>query len=199
MHSTTSRGARTERRILQAAFELFLEQGYHGTSMRQVARRARITPAAIYNHFDSKESLFVALLWERVPHRAILRGLAAAEGDSVDALVHDALDRMQTAAADQFDNFRLMFIELLEFKAKHAEDLGEEFIPQLFAFVERLHVVSGAMKPMSDVLMARAFFGLFFSYVLTGALFQRLPAFGTNPGDLQSLGDIFLSGVLKPD
>lgn len=199
MPSTTSRGARTERRILQSAFELFLEQGYHGTSMRQVARRAHITPAAIYNHFDSKESLFVALLWERVPHRAILRGLSVAQGDTVEELVHDALDKMQSATADQFDNFRLMFIELLEFGGKHAGDLGEEFLPQLFAFIERLRSARGVLDPMSDVLMARAFFGLFFSYILTGALLHQLPSFAANAGDLQTLGDIFLTGVLSSD
>lgn len=50
------------RRILDASAELFVEQGYVGTSLRQIAGAAGIQPASVYHHFRSKEDLFVAVL-----------------------------------------------------------------------------------------------------------------------------------------
>ncbi len=192
-----TKGASTELRLLDAAFELFLAQGYHGTSMRQVARQAGITPGSIYNHFDSKEALFVALLSERVPHRAIVRALAGVGGDTVEAIVQDALIRMVEAAADQFDNFRLMFIELIEFQGRHAGTIGQLFLPQLMGFIERLKVADGRLRPMRPVLLARAFFGLFFSYVLTAALLRDIEGFDVSRNEIAQLGEIFLFGVLE--
>jgi AcrR family transcriptional regulator len=47
--------------ILEAARELFVEQGYEGVSMRKVAQRIDYSPTAIYLHFADKESLFKEL------------------------------------------------------------------------------------------------------------------------------------------
>ncbi|GAB3691738.1 TetR/AcrR family transcriptional regulator [Actinocorallia lasiicapitis] len=47
----------TAQRLLLAALEAFGEQGFHGTSTRQVAMRAGMSPAALYMHFPTKEAL----------------------------------------------------------------------------------------------------------------------------------------------
>lgn len=44
--------------IREAAAVLFLEKGYHGTSMDDIAAAARISKQTIYTHFADKESLF---------------------------------------------------------------------------------------------------------------------------------------------
>jgi AcrR family transcriptional regulator len=48
--------------ILRGAQELFAERGYERTSMAEVAQAAGITPAVIYDHFDSKAQLTIELL-----------------------------------------------------------------------------------------------------------------------------------------
>src|SRR5437868_6455089 len=45
--------------VLQAARELFAEQGYAQVSTREVARRAGVTQAQVFRHFGSKATLFV--------------------------------------------------------------------------------------------------------------------------------------------
>lgn len=50
------------RRVLDAAAELFVAQGYAGTTLRHIAAAAGIKAGSIYHHFDSKESLFVSVL-----------------------------------------------------------------------------------------------------------------------------------------
>jgi len=59
----TSDGHRadTRQRILDVALDLFTEQGYDGTSLRQIAERLGITKAALYYHFQSKEDILLAL------------------------------------------------------------------------------------------------------------------------------------------
>ncbi len=48
--------------ILQAALDLFLEQGYARTSMDTVAARAGVTKQTVYRYYPSKEELFVAVM-----------------------------------------------------------------------------------------------------------------------------------------
>ncbi len=51
----------TRQEILQAAQELFREQGYDATSLRQIAAELAITKAALYYHFPAKDDIIVAL------------------------------------------------------------------------------------------------------------------------------------------
>jgi AcrR family transcriptional regulator len=53
----TADGDETRVRLLGEARDLYLEQGIAAFSLREVARRANISPAAIYRHFDGKEAL----------------------------------------------------------------------------------------------------------------------------------------------
>ncbi|WP_294948605.1 TetR/AcrR family transcriptional regulator [Sulfurivirga sp.] len=52
----------TCQRILEAATRLFAAEGYAGVSMREIAAAAGIRPASLYNHFDSKAALFLAVV-----------------------------------------------------------------------------------------------------------------------------------------
>lgn len=47
--------------VMDAAAELFAKHGYHGTSMREVAKASGVTPGAIYAHFTAKHDLLVAI------------------------------------------------------------------------------------------------------------------------------------------
>ena len=60
---TTERRERgsTRERILDVALELFLEQGYEKTSLREIADRLGVTKAALYYHFASKEDILLEL------------------------------------------------------------------------------------------------------------------------------------------
>jgi AcrR family transcriptional regulator len=51
----------TRQRILSVALDLFTEQGYDGTSLREIAEQLGVTKAAIYYHFESKEDILMAL------------------------------------------------------------------------------------------------------------------------------------------
>ena len=59
---TRRKGAQTAERILDAAEALFAERGYAGTHLRDVAGRAGLRTPSLYNHFESKEALYAAVL-----------------------------------------------------------------------------------------------------------------------------------------
>ncbi len=69
----------SERRelILEAALDGFADHGYHQTSLDEVARRAGVSKALIYEHFTSKSELYSELL---------------------ETYVHELLDRVRSAA-----------------------------------------------------------------------------------------------------
>src|SRR5271154_1582743 len=51
----------TRERILDVALDLFIENGYDGTSLREVAEQLGVTKAALYYHFASKDDILMAL------------------------------------------------------------------------------------------------------------------------------------------
>ena len=51
----------TRQRILDVALDLFIEQGFDGTSLREIAEQLGVTKAALYYHFESKDDILMAL------------------------------------------------------------------------------------------------------------------------------------------
>jgi len=49
------------RRVLDAAAELLVAQGYAGTTLREIAAAVGIKAGSIYHHFDSKDAIFVSV------------------------------------------------------------------------------------------------------------------------------------------
>lgn len=60
----------TQGRILQAALKIFAERGFHGGSIRDIAKETGISPATIYSHYPSKDHILAELL--RIAHVGIL-------------------------------------------------------------------------------------------------------------------------------
>ena len=48
--------------IISAAQGLFASKGYHGVSIDEIARAVHVSPAILYRHFDSKQTLYAAVL-----------------------------------------------------------------------------------------------------------------------------------------
>jgi TetR/AcrR family transcriptional regulator of autoinduction and epiphytic fitness len=59
-----TRQARREH-LIEVAQDLFLSDGYHGSTMERIAARADVSKATLYKYFPDKEQLFLALVRER--------------------------------------------------------------------------------------------------------------------------------------
>lgn len=71
-------------RALHAAARLFREQGYAGTSLRDIARAAGMLPGSLHYRYATKEDILVALM-ERAIDR-LIEGIVAATAKSTDPL-----------------------------------------------------------------------------------------------------------------
>jgi len=58
------RGVSTRARLLDAALSSFSDRGFHGTSTRDIAEAAGMSPAALYAHYPTKEELLFKLSLE---------------------------------------------------------------------------------------------------------------------------------------
>src|SRR5690625_7988622 len=91
--------ADTRRRFIDAAFELFSQQGYSATSMNQIAKHAAGSRANLYLHFRNKPDLVLAKMREIEPS-IIVPFQELFEIDSHDATsIRAWLERMQIGRA----------------------------------------------------------------------------------------------------
>ena len=58
----TAKGQKKRDFILEKAKELFIQQGYSGTSMEDLVRYSGVSKGSIYYHFESKDELFLQLI-----------------------------------------------------------------------------------------------------------------------------------------
>jgi AcrR family transcriptional regulator len=196
---TTHRGERTRNDILQAALRLFVERGYHGTSMRQISQEAGLALGGIYNHFSSKEDIFATVALEHHPLWEILPLMNAAEGATVEEFVRDAARRMVDGLQGRTDFLNLMFIELVEFNGQHLPQFFQIIFPELMAFARRFLSERQELREIPLFILVRSFAGLFFSYVMTDIFIgEQMPAEGGERA-LDYFVDIYLRGILKPD
>lgn len=191
-----TKGERTRAVLLDAAKRLFVSNGYHGTSMRQIADEAGLALGGIYNHFGNKEDIFVSVLMERHPFLVVLPALQAAQGQTVEDLVRDAAGRMLTELSQNLDFLNLMFIELVEFEAKHVTVLFETLFPPFMQFAQQLEEARGPLRDIPRSIVLRSFLGLFFSYFITDLLMGNQMPIEMKTGAFDYFIDIYLHGLL---
>ena len=191
-----TKGARTHQVIIEAAYSLFLEQGFAATSMRQIAGRAGLALGGIYNHFSGKEAIFAELIIDRHPFQQILPIVLNTPTDDIEKFVRTAARTMVSELGKRPDFIKLMFIEIVEFNGRNMPTMLDQVLPQVFPLIEKFNKNKKILRPMPTFIFFRAFMGLFFSYYMTELLLANTPAALTQGNALERFVDIFLHGVL---
>ena len=100
----------TRERILDVAEALFATRGFSGAAIRDIAREAQLTPAALYNHFSGKQALYEAVLERGVrPLIDLLGSLSSESGTAagtaaiIRAIMQHLATRPQLAALVQHE------------------------------------------------------------------------------------------------
>ncbi|MEH1771141.1 MAG: TetR/AcrR family transcriptional regulator [Nostoc sp.] len=157
-----------QEQILQGAMQVFLRDGYAGTSMDRVSAEARVSKQTIYSHFQDKEGLFKALI-EKVTI-ASFQGIFCAEdlhGEPAILLREIAEIYLTKVAAnpDYLALFRLIitesqrFPELAKLYTQTVIQRGRQLLSQYFVS----HPELGITDPEAT---AQIFFGSLVSYVI---------------------------------
>jgi AcrR family transcriptional regulator len=115
-HEVRRRPPREEvrRRILEAAIEVFLERGFAGASLDEIAATAGFSKGAVYSNFEDKDALFLALADEEFSWRLdqLRAALEEAPEDPEAGAEAAGLSMMRALAAHQrlhvlFSEFRV--------------------------------------------------------------------------------------------
>ena len=131
----TPKARATRAALIAAAGDCFVEEGYGAVSVRDLARRTRLTSGAIYGHFRNKADLLVAAIKERIADdlegrplglvdylttqarsyraRAAMRALIV-EGAAAARVDPDVRRRLGATQSEKLDEWRRIYHELQE-------------------------------------------------------------------------------------
>ncbi len=111
----TKRGEATRRRLLEAGEEVFAELGYHEASIVKITERAGVALGTFYLYFDSKQTIFEALVID------------------LNSRVRHSMTEAMSGARDRIDAERRGFEGFFRFTAEH---------PALYRVVREAEFVS---------------------------------------------------------
>ncbi|MGZ6346407.1 MAG: TetR/AcrR family transcriptional regulator [Anaerolineales bacterium] len=189
-----TKGERTHQVIIEAAYGLFLEQGYAATSMRQIADRTGLSLGGIYNHFTSKEAIFSELIIGRHPYKQILPILLKTRTDDMETFVRTAALAMVNELGKRPDFIKLMLIEIVEFNGRNMPNMLQQVLPQILPLIQTFN--NKSLRSIPPFVFFRAFLGFFFSYYMTELLLSNSPAAMLSTDALDHFVEIFLHGVM---
>ena len=192
------KGDATRLAIEDAAIDLFLKQGYHATSMRQIADKSGLALGGIYNHFASKDEIFQGIIIDKHPYRQILPAILAAEGETAEEFYRNAAHIVISEMGRRPEFVNLMFIEIVEFKGKHGAALLKEIVPKILPVFEKVIKSRKSLRVTNPALLMRSFVGLVVSYLITEMVISNSIISKMMPKNAEeAYVDIFLHGILK--
>jgi AcrR family transcriptional regulator len=193
-----TKGETTRLAIEDAAIDLFLKQGYHATSMRQIADKVDLALGGIYNHFSSKDEIFEGIIIDKHPYKQILPAILAAQGETVEEFFRSAFQIVISELDKRPEFVNLLFIELVEFKGKHGSLLLKEIAPKMLPVFEKLIKSRKSLRVTNPAVLMRSFVGMIMSYYITGLIISNSIINKLMPKDISDqYVDIFLHGILK--
>jgi AcrR family transcriptional regulator len=187
-----SRDLREE--ILLVAKHLFIEQGYHGLSMRQIAEAVGVSKAALYYHFRDKEELFLAILEIYLDEIEAILDRVRAQGTTCRQQISALVEAILSQPAEQRAVIRLASQEMSRLNAEARQAFNEtyhkKFIDKIQAIL-KVGVESGELKPLDTGVATWALLGMMYPYFYPAHSYD-VPS----PSDVaEQLLEIYLDGV----
>ena len=146
----------TRPRIQQIALELFAEQGYERTSLREIAERLGVTKAALYYHFKSKEDIVRSFTEDYFGQLDELVSWAK-EQPRTHATAQEVIERYIGIVMESREVFRFMERNQATLReTEHGKHRFTQFRPRLNALVEIL--TGPGATPRSRIRAAAALF-----------------------------------------
>ncbi len=195
---------RRKGRIEDASKQLFIRQGFHATSMRNIAARAGTSLGNLYNYYPTKEAILGSIIskYQQVVDDR-LRSMFDEIGDPLNPDDLKRFARLVKQMVNEHHEFwLLMYIDVLEFENQHFRKMFENLAQKLrhrfakpFAELKR----SGALHDGVDPAIGfTAAYMQFFNYFIVEKLFGGNLHLGISDEQaINSLTDIYSRGILR--
>lgn len=166
---TSAAAERKRQQILEGALEIFLQEGFEGTSMDRVAAAAGVSKITIYKYFQDKEGVFKALIEQVTAQRfQIVFGEFSFADDPTIGLRQIAKTFLDMLAIDEE---YIAFMRLIVGESGRFPELAQLFVralPQkVWALLSRYFATHPELHSTHPEATARVFTGTLISYVLT--------------------------------
>lgn len=152
------------RAIIASAITLFLDHGYAGTSMSQLAQACGIQKATLYHHFPSKEALFIECATDGMdtvlPELEAIRAEASLDDETRFLRALDALYRVQLET--QIGRMGPLIAEVSRRIPAVAQAFHDRFVARLHAVVAGIiddGIARGSFRPSHRVGLQQLIFG----------------------------------------
>ncbi len=192
----------TERKkqLIEIAMRLFSEQGFDGTSTREIAEAAGINEAIIFRHFKTKEDLYWAVLSDRIERRGRnrrVRELLESRRDTREILVAVA-ETMLDRTEDDTAVTRLLFYSALR-NRELSERFFETYANEKFELLARFigdRIQSREFHATNPLIASRSFLGMVIYHYLIREVFGVHGYGEFSARELaEEVTDIFLGGI----
>lgn len=194
-----SKSEQTRLDIIEAAHDLFIQNGFHGTSMRQIATKAGIALGGIYNHFASKEDIFREVVLAYHPYHNVIPVLANTNHEKIEDLLHHAAQVIDETLSERPDVLNLMFIEIVEFKSQHLPEVIERIFPLVQQALFRFMTAGDSFRPIPTPMLMRTFLGTILGYFITKTVLGENTPSEFRENAREHFINIYLHGILKPE
>lgn len=188
----------TRARIIEAAFALFVEKGFAGVTMREIAERSEVTKSLIHHHFGSKEALWEAVKEHSFAIYAVEQIAELQQAPSADArLLRDGVVKYFHYLRDNPAVVRLLAWSHIEGDAS----CGQMDAELMRLGAERVRQAQAAGSVRADVNPAHVvctFIHACTHWFEAASHHAQWPGVGTDEQFLDDFLKIFLDG-LKPD
>lgn len=185
-------------KILSSATQLFIEQGYYGLSMRQIAETVGVTKAALYYHFKDKETLFLAILETYLEKIENLIAEIEAEDISSRARIHLLVTRVLNQPVDQRAVIRLASQEMANLSVESRRSFGEiyhqRFIDRIQAMLEA-GIEKGELRFVDSQVATWSLLGMMYPYFYP----VHSADVSLSPDKIEQLVTLYLDGVAVPN
>ena len=117
----------TKERILAAALEMFSQNGYAGTNIRELSASLGLVKSGVYKHYESKEAIWNALLDEMIAYYGEHFGSAEhlpPAPDSLDELVEMTMRMVKLTVHDERIVMTRKVLTLEQFRDVRARELA---------------------------------------------------------------------------
>jgi AcrR family transcriptional regulator len=201
---TPSAMEKKKSRIEEAARKLFISQGFHATSMRNIAAGAGTSLGNVYNYYRTKEEILESIIGR---YQTVIDSRLRAIFDEIDEpLESESLIRFGKQIKEMVnahhDFWLLMYIDVLEFENRHFRKMFEGLVHNLrrrFATQFNELKKQGRVHPDVDPAVGfTAVYMQFFNYFLVEKLFGGNRHFGiSDERVIKQLTDIYCRGLLQ--
>ena len=191
-------------RIESAAKQLFIKQGFHATSTRNIAVRAGTSLGNLYNYYPTKEAILSSIISK---YQKVIDERLKSIFDQIEhPLSTEGLTRfarlVKQMVNEHHDFWLLMYIDVLEFENRHFRKMFENVAQKLrYRFAKSFEELrsSGALHDGVDPAIGfTAAYMQFFNYFIVEKLFGGNKHLGISDEQAISyLTDIYSRGLLR--